>query len=190
MKKHILGFAIFSLIVGSFVSVWALFGFFTQPIPVVPKVESDRLPVFKSEKRRSCNMKRDKISYEVIKPSYYFADEKVIVSTIKLKWNGYGSPPEVVSLIPKISTADQSTTDFFSASEKTFRDVFTDQKEVTLTLKTYPKNTSDISLNDNFYMDFKITTDRGLNSNSLKNPHQIVVVHGESSIRRTDIIKP
>ncbi|CAN5614156.1 hypothetical protein BH20ACI4_BH20ACI4_04920 [soil metagenome] len=190
MKKHILGFAIFSLIVGSFVSVWALFGYFTQPIPVVPKVESDRLQVFKSEKRKSCNMKRDKISYEVIKPSYYFADEKVIISTIKLKWNGYGSPPEVVSLIPKISTANHDTTDFVPASEKTLRDVFTDQREVTLTLKTYPKNTSDKLLSNNFYLDFKITTDEGLDNYSFENPHQIIVVHGEGSIRRTDIIKP
>ncbi len=179
MKKHILGVAIFSLIVGSFVSVWALYGYFTQPIPVVPKVESDR---------------REKISYEVIKPSYYFADEKVIVSTIKLKWNGYGSPPEVVSLIPKISTANHDTTDIFPASEKTLRDVFTDQREVTLTLKTYPKNTSDRLLSNNFYLDFKITTDEGLDNYSFENPHQIVVVHGESSVksseRRIDIIKP
>ena len=51
MKKHIIGFTIFTFIVGSFAIIWALFGFFTQTIPNVPKVESDNLPVFKSEKR-------------------------------------------------------------------------------------------------------------------------------------------
>ncbi|MEO6590553.1 MAG: hypothetical protein ABIP06_14755, partial [Pyrinomonadaceae bacterium] len=80
MKKHIIGFTIFTFIVGSFAVGWALFGFFTQTIPNVPRVESDNLPVFKSENRRSCRMKREKISYEVV-DSYYFADDNTVVST-------------------------------------------------------------------------------------------------------------
>ena len=74
MKKHIIGFTVFAFIVGSFVSTWALFGYFTQTIPNVPTVQSDNLPAFASDKKTSCfKHQRESISYEVV-DSYYFAD--------------------------------------------------------------------------------------------------------------------
>ena len=56
-------------------------------------------------------MKREKISYEVV-DSYYFADENTVVSTLKLKWNGYGTPPESVSIHSENFYGGQQNRDF------------------------------------------------------------------------------
>lgn len=181
MKKHIIGFTLFTFIVGSFAIIWALFGFFTQTIPNIPKVESDNLPVFKSENRRNCRMKREIISYEVV-DSYYFADENVVVSTLKLKWNGYGTPPESISILPSIFTADNKTV--ISGQGTFLRDIFESKKEVNVTVRTYPHGVAKNLLNENIYTDFYVTSETGarLNSDFEATPRQVIVVHGESSI--------
>ncbi|MGI9056137.1 MAG: hypothetical protein ACR2F2_10090 [Pyrinomonadaceae bacterium] len=181
MKKHIIGFTIFTFIVGSFAIIWALFGYFTQTIPTVPKVESDNVPVFKSENRRSCRMKDEKISYEVV-DSYYFADENVVVSTLKLKWNGYGTPPESITILPKIYTADNETV--ISGQGTFLRDIFESKKEVNVTVKTFPYGLSKKLLNENIYTDFYVTSETGasVKSDFEATTRQVIVVHGESSI--------
>lgn len=181
MKKHILGFTIFAFIVGSFVSVWALFGYFTQTIPNVPKVESDNLPVFKSEKRKSCDMKSEKISYEVFN-SYYFAEENVVISTLKLKWNGYGAPPEKVFIKTTIFTSENDTVNFENGTF--LSDVFENGREVTVTIKTNPSESLRDLLKKNFYADFSVSTDikETTKARLSTNPQQVVVVHGDRSI--------
>ena len=182
MKKHIIGITVFTFIVGSFAIIWALFGFFTQTIPNVPKVDSDNLPVFKSEKRKSCRMKSEKTSYEVV-DSYYFADENVVVSTLKLKWNGYGTPPESVSILPSITTSDSQTV--LSGQGTFLRDIFESEKEYTVTVKTYPKGLSEKLLTENIYTDFYVTTETGAKLKPAFNetPRQVIVVHGDKSER-------
>ncbi len=185
MKKHLLGFAIFSLIVSGFVTVWAVFGYLTQPIPVVPKVESDRLPVFKSEKRKSCNMRRDKISYEVGN-SYFFAEENVVISNLKLRWNGYGAPPEEVFVMTKIFSGDQQNEIYESGTY--YKNVFENGNEVNLTVRTNPPLGIKPDLKNNFYADYSISTGFGDESSYKykEKPSQVVVVHGD----RSRIIKP
>lgn len=181
MKKHILGFTVFAFIVGSFVSVFALFGYFTQTIPNVPKVESDNLPIFKSERKTSCRMNRQKFSYEVL-DSYYFADENTVVSTLKLHWNGYGTPPESVTIQPRLFTADNSTV--ISGSGKFLSDVFRSGNEMRVTVRTNPKDFSKEFLDENFYTDFNVAfyPEAKVESDSILKPQQVIVVHGESSI--------
>jgi hypothetical protein len=182
MKKHILGLAIFSFIVGSFVSIWAVAGYLTQSIPPVPKVESMNIPVYKYEGRKHCRMKSERVSYDV-KSSYYFADENVVVSTLKLRWDGYGAPPEMVSVMPKLFTSDKRVV--ISGSGTHFRDIFANGPEAEVTVRTYPAGASSKLLNENFYADFRLTADADADFDSRfgsSSPQPVVVVHGNSSL--------
>lgn len=181
MKKHIIGFTVFAFIVGSFISVWALLGYFTQTIPNVPKVESDNLPVFSSDKRTSCFKQREKISYDVV-DSYYFADENLVVSTLKLKWNGYGAPPKNVFVNTKLFTADNKNIN--SDGGTYLKNVFNVNREVNVTVRTNPLKSLKNSLSENFYADFDFSSDPEINltSKTVFAPKQVVVVHGDSSI--------
>ena len=180
MKKHIIGFTIFAFIVGSFVSIWALFGYFTQTIPNVPKVESDNLPVFASDKRTSCP-KREKLSYEVV-DSYYFADEKTIVSTLKLNGNGFGTTPKTLVITPKFLTGGKETAAFGSGQSK--RVIFNSSASEINVSVSINQRLSKNELKENIYADFNISSDSGeqLGLNKSSNPTQVIVVHGQSSI--------
>lgn len=186
MKKHIIGFTIFAFIVGSFVSIWALFGYFTQTVPNVPKVESDNLPVFVSDTRRSCSkQKREKISYEIVN-SYYFDDEKTVVSTLRLKWNGFGIPPENLVFTPKFVIGGKEAT---AVGKSQSRQVNLNDmpdgspRELNMSVSVnqpFSKN----DLKENIYVDFNISSESGeqFGLNKPSNPKQVILVHGESSI--------
>lgn len=186
MKKHIIGFTIFAFIVGSFVSIWALCGYFTQEIPNVSKVESDELPIFASDKKTSCFPKRrGKLSYEVV-DSYYFVDEQKVVSTLKLSWNGYGISPKNLTVVPKVLNSNNRELMLLNNDGKFLKDIFSGNNEVFVTVSsdTYK---SAIQRKDNFYVTFEIVSDDGyLNVEQNSAPHQVIVVHGESSIKSSD----
>lgn len=188
MKKHILGLAIFSFIVFSFVSIWTLLGYFTQTIPNIPKVESDSLPVFKTEKRRSCRMRGEKLSY-VVSYSVYSVDSKTLSSTLKIKWNGYGSPPEKLYISQKLFTADNE--EVFSGLEEAKAVNFDNYKRdifVTYNVKI-PLSESDLA--ENLYTDFTISDESGKKYNSsIERANQVIVSHGEKSVYRSKILKP
>ncbi len=174
MKKHIIGLTIFTFIVGSFAIVWSLFGFFAQTIPNVPKVESDNLPVFKSEKTEKLSLDIDEL--------YYFVDTQKLVVTLKIKWNGYGNPPKSMVLSPVVFNADSKV-------------LLSDKPQTTETLPNlfkkeyYLANTVDLriskqDLKQNLYAKFDVFSESGekLSSNDVQKTHQVIVVHGDSSI--------
>lgn len=182
MKKHIIGFTIFAFIVGSFVSIWALFGYFTQTIPNVPTVQPDKMPVFASDKRSSCDKRqREKFSYEVV-DSYYFADENLVVSTLKLRWNGYGAPPKNIYVNTKLFTADNKQIN--SDGGTYLKNLFTGSNEMNVTVRTTPLKSMKDKLSENFYADFDFSAepDVNLSSKTFFSPKQVIVVHGDSSI--------
>lgn len=181
MKKHLLGFAIFSLIVSGFVTVWAVFGYLTQPIPVVPKVESDKLPVFKSENRKSCNMKREKISF-IVESSNYFADSHVLISTLRFRWNGYGTPPEKLNITPKIFTADNKIISY--SGEQSQKVSFSQSRREILVTVSSKLSLDHNQLKENIYCDFSVSDNFGnvISSPNILESNQIVVNHGEVSI--------
>jgi hypothetical protein len=86
MKKHILGVALFCLIVASFVLIYTFFY-----APSIPPKEAVRPPVSRTETRPekpfTCFPKSSKISHEVLS-SQYFVDENKIVSKIRVTYNG------------------------------------------------------------------------------------------------------
>lgn len=184
MKKHIIGFTIFAFIVGSFVSIWSVFGYFTQTIPNIPAVQTEKVPVFKSDRRTSCfKQQREKISYEVI-DSYYFSEGNEIVSTLKIKWNGYGAPPKNIFVKTKLFTDGNK---FFSnGGETTLKNVFEANDNVFVTVRSFPLQSFRGNLSENFYADFDFSTDSdaSLTYKKLFAPKQIIIVHGESSISK------
>lgn len=182
MKKHIIGFTIFAFIVGSFVSIWALFGYFTQTIPNVPTVQSDNMPVFASDKKTSCfKQKSEKFSYEVV-DSYYFADENMVVSTLKLKWNSYSAPPKNVFVNTKLFTADNKLIN--SDGGTYLKNTFTANNEVNVTVRTTPLKSMKDKLSENFYADFDFSSEPEINlsSKTVFAPRQVIVVHGNGSV--------
>lgn len=190
MKKHIIGFTIFAFIVGSFVSIWALFGYFTQTIPNVPTIESENLPIFASDKKTSCFPKqREKLSYEVAN-SYYFDDEKTVVSTLRLKWNGFGIPPKNLVITPKFYIGGKEVTALGKSQSRQVN--LTDlpngsKRELNMSVNVdqpFSKN----ELKENIYVDFNISSESGeqFGLNKSSNPTQVVLVHGESSINKSD----
>ena len=181
MKKHIFGLALFSIIVGSFVFLWALFGYFTQPIPVVPKVESERLPVFKSENRPSCNMKKQLVNYEVIS-SQYLKDEEKLVSQLKIRWNGKGETPDKIF----IETVVRSTEDFGTPRFEDTRIIYQpleNRKEAVIFVESKINDLGENGDNQNFYAYYNISTD-GVDNYFNTKANSIIFVHGRDSIIR------
>lgn len=177
MKKHLIGFTVFAFIVGSFAFIWALFGYFTQTIPNVPKVESERLPVFKSEKRRSCSKYKQTLKYDVIS-SQYFKDEGKLISKLEVDWNGYGSAPDKIYVGTKIFSSIDFDNPRFEDS-KVFYTPFGNERSSIIYVET---NLRDFSRNnENFYANFNISTNGETNVFGTQTS-QIVFVHGNSSI--------
>lgn len=78
MKKHLLGFAVFSSI---FFVTALVFSFFYNP--VIPKVEVVEAPVESFEKPFGCKKKPRSVTFEILS-SNYFVDEGKIISKIRV----------------------------------------------------------------------------------------------------------
>lgn len=93
MKKHIFGFALFSFIVASFVLTYAFFA-----APSIPSKEAVKPPLAlvepRAEKPYTCNLRKNKLSYEVLS-SQYFVDEDRIVSKIRVSLNDSVAPSRI-----------------------------------------------------------------------------------------------
>jgi hypothetical protein len=105
MKKHVFGFALFSLIVASFVFVYAFFS-----APSIPPKEAVKPPLSRTETRTgkptACYPKRLKdFSYEIVSANY-FAEQGKLVTKVKLYWNGRDEAPATISVQPRIFSID------------------------------------------------------------------------------------
>lgn len=86
MKRHIIGFAIFLVIVGSAVLVHSMFRTFRIPV--------DAIEInFGDDKKYACDI-NERISYRIISAEYELTTGRFI-SEIEMEWNGE-SPPETV----------------------------------------------------------------------------------------------
>lgn len=182
MKKHIIGFTIFAFIVGSFVSIWALFGYFTQTIPNIPTVQTDYKPVFESDRRTSCfRQKRENVTYEIV-DSYYFDDEKKIVSTVKVKWNGLGAAPTKVLFSPKYFIGGKEMKNYGSAESRSI--TFTNFNREINTSIISDVSLSKYDLKENVFVNLDIPTgaEYKVSRDAMPGMFPVTAVHGESSI--------
>ncbi len=107
MKRHLLGFAIFSFIFASFAVAFARV--YVQEIPSISEVNQQ--PVYHSEIKTSCwkKSKQSKnIQYEVISSQYFYGENEV-VSKIKLTWKGDGNVPKKINVVAKFSSTGNSS---------------------------------------------------------------------------------
>ena len=107
MKKHILGVALFSLIVASFALIYAFF--FS---PSIPPKEAVKPPVSRTETRAekptSCYPKRMKGLNYTIESASYFEEHHKLVTKVNLYWNGNGEAPKKISLQPRMFQANNN----------------------------------------------------------------------------------
>jgi len=107
MKKHIFGFALFSLIVATFAFIYTVFY-----APSMPSKNAVKPPVSQTETRSerptACFPRRPKQFYYTIDGANYYVENNVLVSKITLYWNGSGAPPAKISVQPRIFMIDNS----------------------------------------------------------------------------------
>ncbi len=184
MKKHLFGFAIFGFIFASFAVAFAYF--YAPPIPQIGEVKQS--PVYLSEPRTSCFKKsenRKSLKHEIIS-SQYFYDENKVVSEIKLTWNGYGSAPEKINVVTILTASEYSKSGRNSTLQE-FQNPFADSRIATIKVVSRILEAEKLDKGTNLYAFFRIS---GVNFNyddfdgnaNLKEPTQVVFVHGNSSI--------
>ncbi len=193
MKKHIFGFVLFSLIVASFVLVYAFFN-----APSIPPKEAVKPPIARTETREEkpylCNLRRNKISYEVQSSELDVATYKFI-SKLTLHWDGYGTPPKEILVEPQLFTLDnveKAVENPKILSTKTLINPFkTDSKTTVLIISD--QVLIGLSKNENVYVAFNILDVETGNyltkvKPSLNEAHQVLLSYSKNSTTKSGVI--
>ena len=133
MKKHIFGFILFSLIVASFVFVYAFFY-----APSIPSPEAVKPPVPRTETRAEktyCYPKRSKNFSYTVESANYYAEQRKLVTKVRIHWNGRSEAPKKISIQPRILTADNYEKNIALKAE-TFVNPFMDGNDKTVTVES------------------------------------------------------
>ena len=177
MKKHILGFAIFSFIFASF--AFAFTYFYAPPIPQISEV---KIPVYQFESRNTCRKKRStatNIKYEIISAQYFYNQNKII-SKIKLTWNGVGDAPSKINIVAKIGTSDELSNERI-ISPQFFDKPFLSSNFSIVELVIDNLGTERFDRKKNLYADFTIFDENSDTDNpdtfGSMNPTSVVFVH-------------
>ena len=164
MKKHILGVALFSLIVASFAVIFAFF--YT---PSIPPKEAVKPPLTLNEARTqqpySCNMRKNKLAHEV-QSSQLNVWEGKLISSLKLNWNGSQEAPASVFINARIFDINKPESVSFVRSNM-FRSDFNERNEAKIDFELdfyLPKDLK--KAGNNFYVVFDVY-DRYTRENSL-----------------------
>jgi hypothetical protein len=189
MKKHLFGFAIFSLIVAAFVMVYAFFY-----APAIPPKETVKPPVAHTdtqvERPYSCRLSRNKISYEVLS-SEFDRDKNKFTSKVKLTWNGASQAPEKIYIDLKFVTSSQLDKPLHFISQK-IDNPFPDGNQRITTIESEDVPAGKVNKNENLYAIYQFSQ----NDLSEENPNktidlseakQVLFIHGEDSVIKTKI---
>jgi hypothetical protein len=182
MRKHIFGFALFSLIFVSFAVVFALFR--TTPISTVREIKP---PVIVTEEKNYCPKKTaeaNAISHEIIGSSFFY-DESRVVTTIRIWWNKTSPPPAKVYITTHFSEIGSVDGKGFG-DEKILENPFAESNEKIVTVVSRVSNREAIDKNVNLYV-FANVTDYADSMSYMKGGEtviakEVLLVHGESSI--------
>lgn len=132
MKKHILGFAIFSFIFASF--AFAFTYFYAPPIPQI-QVEEEKIEIqVETVEKTSCfKQKKKDISYQ-IQYTQFDSDNNQFISKIYASWIGKGDAPKQLIVGTKVYTLGENQNIQHSAPT-VFNEPFKDGKEALLVVK-------------------------------------------------------
>jgi hypothetical protein len=155
MKKHVFGVALFSLIVASFVFIYAFFY-----SPSIPPKEAVKPPVPRTEKPAekpyTCPSRSNKISYTVQSSELDIKNYK-FVSRITISWDGSGTPPKKINVEPHLFTlqnVERSLADSKTLMTPTISEPFKNGNKATLTIKSDLPKDGFITGDDNIYVVF------------------------------------
>ena len=181
MKKHIFGFMLFSLIVASFVMVYAFFY-----APACPPKEAVKPPVpqtiSRTEPQTYCNMNKNKLSYEVLS-SQYFVDENKIVSKIRVSLNGsVRVAPSKIYVGMIFSTAGKSSASQFGEYE-IVENPFAESREKIVTIVSKSVDGRTIDIDENLYARASVSDsyEGSVKSTDNTQPKAVLFVYGEKS---------
>lgn len=185
MKKHILGFALFKLIVISFAVASAFFN--VPPIPTLPKVEEARPPVIESNYRASCRKNRQSparpISTEII-TSNYFYDENKIVTRIRVTLDSAASAlPDKIYVTASYSPAGEMKKDSFGDLQ-IFENPFVSGLTRELTIVTRVSGSEKIGADDNLYVLINVSdadnSGRYKSKDNITQAKEVLTVYGKT----------
>jgi hypothetical protein len=184
MKKHIFGFALFSIIVASFVLIYTFF--YAPSIPPKNAVKPPVSQVEKAEKPYACYPKRLKdFSYEIVSANY-FVEQSKLVTKVKLYWNGNGEAPNKISVQPRIFSINNYD-NAISLKTETLNDPFVDGNGKTFTVESKYALIGEGNGPLNLYVVFDFADSVSGNYLTSEKPglaeaFHILTVYGESSV--------
>lgn len=190
MKKHIFGFALFSFIVASFVFTYAFFS-----APSIPSKESVRPPVAQLEPREekpySCNLRKNKLSYEVLS-SQYFVDEDKIVSKIRVSLNDSVAPSRIYVGTTFSSAGNIGKNGY--GDQITVENPFAEGREKIVTITSKVLEGEKIDIDENLYAMVSVTDYDGSTnykkSGAVTQAKPVLFVYGKSSMsKRAPLLK-
>jgi hypothetical protein len=167
------------LIVVSFALVYA---FFTAPL--IPPNETVKPPISQTETREerpySCQLKRNKFSYEVLS-SQFDLDKNELITKVKVTWNGYGQPPEQIYIKTELFTLDQKKS-VKSLDPIKFSGMFENRREATLIVISKTGKENNFDERQNLYSKLQVTESFPFNNYSnadknLEEANQVLIVH-------------
>ena len=188
MKKHLLGFAIFSFIFASFAVAFAFL--YAPKIPQIAQVEEVRQPVFETDKRNRCNKKSENNMFEVISTQYNL-DEKKLISKIKMTSSSFDRERENIIVNTKLYTMGQSEAVKFPVKDVkvwTFEPTKNSKNEWTFYVES-DLSKYEIDPQENLYARFNFSIAIGCMRGSFEGledsqPKSVLFVHGKNSISK------
>lgn len=183
MKKHLLGFTVFSFIFASFAIAFAYF--------YVPKGETCHFqrPVYETNRRNNCQKKSENKKFEVYSTEFDL-DKKKLISKIKMNLDGFGKEVKNVSVETKLFTSEQFKVNKIKV-EKVILSKFEVVNEITGELVFYVEsdlsNTQEINLKENLYaiFDFHVFYVKDSNLKGISETSEaksVLFVHGKNSV--------
>jgi hypothetical protein len=167
MRKHIIGFALFALIIGTAAAVvWFL------------NMESD-IPVL-SEPIAAESFDKS-VTYK-IESAVFDLDSGKLVSRVQLKWNGTGKRPDALWISATVSDDRKKTRTSFGS--ELINEPFRNGDQVVVTSTTPGGFSPKLDGAENYYALFSVTADRSivrLSENTATSKMPVLFVHGEGS---------
>ncbi len=162
MRKHLIGLALFVLIVSTFAVVRILI----EPSPTLPEVPPVRI---------------DNVSFSV-RGAYYDVESGEFVSDLKIVWDGSGARPDSVWVWHEF-VGDDST--LIAAGLEQISDPFRDARTVSLLIHSVHSRKPGSGAN--LYGRFEVANSNelmrtGLDPTRVSSPQQVIFIHGDASV--------
>jgi hypothetical protein len=186
MKKHILGFAVFNLIVIAFGLIYAFL--YAPAIPrreeVIQPVLQAKKPVVEYDYRSSCHKNKPKqLDAEIISSNYYLGEKK-IVSKIRVSLNGAAAAPDNVYVTANYLVSGEAERHSFGDLQIIARPFAEGTDEQILTIVSRVPADAEISPKANLYVKFNVTDKENSGSyNTLEftspESREVLFIHGK-----------